>query len=233
MASKLPQAEWDWLTFLSNWHEREYERRYTLENVVATPISLLTGVCAIFFLLVTQYDYKDSGRVCLSFFALALVAALLFAGRSIFWVFKSYAIVKNGVYKGVPEATALRKHMNELVAYYKEHDPTMDGVQKFKDYFIEVLADQITVNVANNDDRTKNIQLSKKPLMYAFAALFLSLPSFLFNQFTKPDPVHKVSIVSQPSATTSKPLAPPPPPVRPAERQILDLPPPTQPKPGK
>jgi hypothetical protein len=213
-----PKAEFDWLTFLSNWHEKEYERRYTLENVVITPITLLTGAYGLAYLLFTQYDFKHSELFCSCLFVGSLVTALAFAVWSSFFVYKSYAVVKNKTYTNMPVAPLLRKHMDELVAYYKEHEPSADGVQKFKEYFVEMLANQISVNVENNDDRTVNIQQSKKPVMRAFLALFVALICFLFNQMQKPDPTYNVSLLPttamSKTATTPPPVLPTPPPPR-------------------
>jgi hypothetical protein len=219
-------AEWDWLTFLSNWHEKEYERRYTLENVVATPIGLLTGAYAIIYLLLTQYDFKHNSLLAICCFALPLVLSLGFSFAAAYYVYKSYAVVKSKVYRGLPEANALRQHMNDLVTHYKEFEPHTDATQKFKEYFIELLADQITTNVVNNDERTRNIQQAKQPLMICFLALFLVLPSFLYNQLTKPDPVYQVTLTPVNTSTMAQepkliPSSPPPPP---KERQIQQIP---------
>ncbi|MBF9221763.1 hypothetical protein [Hymenobacter ruricola] len=225
-----PKEDWDWLAFLSKWHETEYDRRYTLENVVTTPITLLTGVFGLSYLLITQFDYKHSSLYYLLFFLIPLAVALGYAFRSAVFVYRSYAVVKKGVYKNIPDAALLRRHMDNLVAHYKEHDPASDGVQKFKEYFVELLADQITVNVVNNDDRTINIQKSKGPIMGALLGLLLTMPGFLTNQLRKPDPTYQVTILPNSAnamSETTSPLPPPPP----MERQILDLPRPTQPLP--
>lgn len=198
------QEDWDWLAFLSNWHEKEYERRYTLENLVVTPITLLTGAYGLSYLLVTQYDFKSSGLLCSSLFILPLVIALCFACYSSYFVYKSYAVVKNKTYWNIPNPTLLREHMDELVAHYKQQNPREDGTQKFKDYFVELLAKQITVNIINNDDRTENIQDSKKPVMGALLALLLTMPCFLINQLTKPDLTYQVSILPHAAKAINK-----------------------------
>ena len=227
-----PQADWDWLAFLSNWHEKEYERRYTLENVVVTPITLLTGVYGLSYLLATQYDFKHGSNFCACLFIMLLIVALCFAIYSSVYVYLSYAVVKKKIYKNIPDPELLRQHMDDLVAHYKQHEPAEDGVQRFKDYFVGLLAQQITVNVVNNDNRTENIQKSKKPVMGALLALLLAMPCFLTNQLNRPDSTYQVAILPQSSTIMSKTATPPPPPP-PRERQILDLPPPIRPTPSQ
>ena len=212
-----PKADFDWLTFLSNWHEKEYERRYTLENVLVTPITLLTGAYGLTYLLASQYDYKHTNYWALTLFGVALLAGFVLTCQSTFFAYKSYAILKNGVYKGIPDATSLRKHMDDLVLYYRQNEPTADGVQEFKDYFVDLLAQQITVNVVNNDDRTVNLQKSKKPIARAFIALAFALVCFFVNQLAKPDTVYQVSVIPQSSTSMSKTNAPTPQPGPPRE----------------
>jgi hypothetical protein len=222
-----PQSDWDWLAFLSNWHEKEYERRYTLENLVVTPITLLTGAYGLSYLLVTQYDFKHGGWLCASLFVLAIVVAVGFACYSSFYVYKSYAVVKGKVYKNLPNPTLLRTHMADLVDHYNQHDPEEDGARKFQEYFVELLATQITANVINNDDRTENIQDSKKPVMGALLALLLAMPCFLTNQLTKPDSTYQVSVLPHTAEAMSKPTSPLPP----KEPQTPSPPPTTKPQP--
>ncbi|GAB3721202.1 hypothetical protein GCM10027594_01520 [Hymenobacter agri] len=235
MTTERPKAEFDWLTFLSNWHEKEYERRYTLENVLVTPITLLTGAYGLTYLLASQYDYKHTNNWALVLFGLALLAGFVLTCQSTFFAYKSYAVLKNGVYKGIPDATALRKHMDDLVLYYRQNEPTADGVQEFKDYFVDLLAQQITVNVVNNDNRTVNLQKSKKPIARAFIALAVGLLCFFVNQWSKPDTVYQVAIIPQPSTSVSKTTTSPPQtvplrrPTPPPHREKLDIPPPNQP----
>jgi len=153
--------EWDWLAFLLSWHEKEYERRYTLEGLVATPVGLLTGIYALIYLFSTQYDYKHSSALATACLAIPLATSCLLAFISATHVYYSYAVVKNKIYRGVPDANALRKHMGDLVVYYQEHSPQENATEKFKAYFIEILSDQITTNVLNNDERTRDIRKSK------------------------------------------------------------------------
>jgi hypothetical protein len=245
----LPQNEWDWLTFLSTWHSTEYERRYTLENVVTTPITLLTGAFGLQYLLTTQFDFESSGSLLTWFFVLPVATSFALCIYSSFYVYKSYAVLKNGVYKGIPDPKGLIFHMGGLVKHYRKHEPSSDGIQKFKEYFVKLLADQITVNVINNDDRTENIQKSKKPVMYALLALLFSLPCSLISQRNKPDQTYKVTLVraklamtdstisqlptmenqqgaklplAADSSETSKPGSKPPPPPPPRERSIKE-----------
>lgn len=227
--------DWDWLGFLLNWHEKEYERRYTLEGLVATPIGLLTGAFALMYLFSTQYDYKHSSGFITGCFLIPLLASLLHALYSAFHIYRSYAVVKNQVYRGVPDAKALRQHMTNLVNYYKENEPQEDATRKFKEYFIELLSDQLTTNVLNNDERTRDIQNAKPPLRNSLLALILVLPAFFYNQVNKPDTVYQVTLAPQnvlpmpkePSPSPQKvgPVAPTPP----RERQIKGLP---KPKPN-
>jgi len=125
--------------------------------------------------------------------------------------------------------------MSNLVSYYKENDPKEDATRKFKEYFIELLSDQLTTNVLNNDERTRDIQNAKPPLRNSLLALLLVLPAFFYNQVNKPDTVYLVTLTSPNSSPMPKetpsspqkvtPVAPAPP----RERQIKGEP---KPKPN-
>jgi hypothetical protein len=226
--------DWDWLGFLLSWHEKEYERRYTLEGLVSTPIGLLTGAFALMYLFSTQYDYKHSSNFSTGCFLLPLVSSLAYALCSASHIYRSYAVVKNKVYRGVPDARALRQHMTDLVGYYKENEPQEDATRKFKEYFVELLSDQLTTNVLNNDERTRDIQNAKPPLRNSLLALLLILPAFFYNQINKPDTVYQVALAPTTTLPMSKqpatqPTAPPQKvtpvaPVPPQERQIKEEP---------
>jgi hypothetical protein len=221
--------DWDWLGFLLNWHEKEYERRYTLEGMVATPIGLLTGAFALMYLFSTQYDYKHSSNFVTICFLLPLIGSLAFALYSALHIYRSYAVVKNKVYRGVPDAKALRQHMTNLVSYYKENEPQEDATRKFKEYFVELLSDQLTTNVLNNDERTRDIQNAKPPLRNCLLTLLFVLPAFFHNQINKPDTVYQVTLTPSTPPMAQQPAAPPQkvPPVAPSpprERQIKEVP---------
>ncbi|GAB2850485.1 hypothetical protein [Hymenobacter ruber] len=193
-------TEWDWLPFLSNWHEKEYERRFTLDSAVSIPISLLTGIFAILYILSTQYDYTVFPFIVNCIYIASIGVTLYFACVGSYFIYKSYAIVKNKSYKNLSPALELTSYLSALKNHYGKNNEHLANAE-FKTWFVGELADQLNVNIENNDVRTENLQDAKPKVMYSLLCIAIPCIFLIFNNLYKKEPVHQVKFVS----TSSQP----------------------------
>jgi hypothetical protein len=190
----------DKLQFLIDWYNREEERKASVENSLNIPIGILTLLFVVQFYLVKDFDfvnYKNWEIVSLSTFVTASWLSSLATG---FYIFKSYHNFPNEYkYGGIPYASQLLKHENELIEFYKQnatHFNNVKGEEKFIEYLQNKLAEQIDKNSFNNDEKYRFLNISKRLLLLSIFTLVISFIPFLTNTFIKPTKHQRVEMIN-------------------------------------
>ena len=211
------------LEFLKEWFYKEEERKGTLNDSLNIPIGILTGIVAVIYFALSNYNYENGDKFLKSFFIILIIVCVLFWLRSIFYLLFSYNNFHRGyAYKAFPSANFIKKEYETLTPYYEEYKSEFEETGVTLDKLAEANIEEILVqcidnNVFNNDKKSGYLHNAKTSIIICILTLFFSSILFSINYINyKQEEIHCVKIINQMSDRRI-----PPPPPRPQEPRVI------------
>lgn len=190
----------DRLSFLIDWYHKENERRTSLNDSLNIPIGILTGLFALMFFLIKEFDFKSEIHLWISFsFIVFLSASIIFWLLVVYNLFMSYnKLFKGYEYDGLPFATQLDEQYKGLVDYYNKYkgqlnqNTTIDSL--YEEQLIEMLSEYINTNVDNNDKKSEYLHVAKQFLFGCIMSIIICAIPFVINFLEYKDNPNKIKI---------------------------------------
>ena len=187
--------------FFKDWYQREDERLSDLNNSLNIPIGILTGLFAIIFFLIKEFNLQEENYwILLSFFFL-IISSIIFWIIVIFHLFKSYnKLFKGYEYEAFPFPSQLNNQYEELKKWHDENKEELDQEDTvesiYQNQLIEMISGYLEVNITNNDSKSKHLFIAKKFLLITIILISISVIPYSLNKIlTKaPDKIQKIEI---------------------------------------
>ena len=182
------------LEFYKEIHKTEFDRKNKIEEGISLPITIILGLVALIYSLLSEYDFKYLPRYNWLFVIPLFVCCILILA-SIISLSLVYASRK--WYKDMPYADKIEKYRKELDEFWRLSTDNNENYEKlsrddFTDYLIELYIAQSVNNTAKNDNKAKWNDRVKLSMLSSIFLGILTLPSFFYNFFNKPDKVYIV-----------------------------------------
>ncbi|MBL7136450.1 MAG: hypothetical protein ISS81_07660 [Candidatus Marinimicrobia bacterium] len=188
------------LNFLIEWYHKENERRTSLNNSLNIPIGILTGLFALIFFLIKEFDFENEINNWIYYsFILFLIISIIFWLLVVFNLFRSYnKLFKGYEYDGLPFATQLDEQYKGLETYVEQYrdlldkDITPDSL--YEEQLIAMLSEYINTNVDNNDTKSEYLHIAKQFLFGCIISIIICTIPFIINFLEHKDKIHKVQL---------------------------------------
>lgn len=211
------------IEFLKEWFYKEEERKGTLNDSLNIPIGILTGIVAVVYFVLSNYNYENGSKLLKFLFIILIIVCIFFWLRCIFYLLLSYNNFHRGYgYKAFPSADFIKKEYETLTPYYKEYKSEFEETGVTLDKLVENNIEEILVqcidnNVFNNDKKSGYLHNSKTSIIICILSLFFSSIIFSINYINyKQEEILCVKIINQMSDKRT-----PPPPPRPQEPRVI------------
>ncbi len=172
--------------FYKSLHERELDRRDSLNNSISTPIGLISAIIGVIFFFCTNY-YSNCNIIVKFMFFILVLSSVIFVCTSIYKLIKFY---NNGLssgyeYEGLPYAKELKEYYDYLVGINKHNKKINSNIPdtevEFRNYLIETFINTSGHNAFVNDKKAEYFYEVKKYIIFSIIPLLLSTILFAYN----------------------------------------------------
>jgi len=150
-------------------YQRELDRRADLDAKINVPITAITVLFSLIFLLVT----KTKGATCevLTLFYLFMSLSILFLLISLFFLVKSYTNFFPGhKYFSFPKASEIREYQLQLEEHHKDKEKAQEALEN---YLVEKYVKYATDGVRINDKRFDHLHYCRVCIILAMCTILV------------------------------------------------------------
>jgi hypothetical protein len=161
----------DSLKLYKSFYDRETNRRDILNNSVAIPIGILSGLIAALFFLASDFNYEIKGIFYCLFLGLIIIGAIMLI-IAVTYLAKSFTnFIKGHDYSEIAFLHEIELYRSELIVHYKRKEK---AEKKFMSYLKSEFIRCADHNAILNDRRSFFIFKTKQYLFIAVIAISLA-----------------------------------------------------------
>ena len=175
------------LDFYIDWYHKENERQISLNDSLNLPIGILTGLFAVIFFMLKEFNFLiETRRWVLYVFVILIILALICWILVAYNLYMSYNRLHKGYeFMGIPYPTVLNGQYDKLQTYIEENKSKLDSKitteTLFESQLSEMISEYLNRNISNNDQKSKFLHISKRYLLICILFIILSSIPFLCN----------------------------------------------------
>ncbi len=190
------------LDIYKEFYQKEFERKNELGNSLTIPIGIISVLATGIYFYLSTFDF-NTNRILTDIFILLLLAGTFYLLRSIYYLLRAYLVLQKKetpyAYLAFPES--LEDYFQRFKLHYigtglSEKQAEQKSHLKLKEYLTERYCKTTTENMKINDERSANLFLCKKQILFSLGILLASFIPFVFNYFIKSEKNQKIEVVS-------------------------------------
>lgn len=182
-------------------YQKEIERRSQLNNDISIPLGIISilGTGISFYLM--NFDFSYSKTINWIFIIMMFLSTFCLLG-SVYFLLKSYQVLQtNRVYDYLAYPNEIEEYYKKLTEYYLMLNGNVQIVsdktnEDFERYFIDAYLRTSTHNMTINDERTTNLYLCKRKLLYCVIFILCSFIPFLYVNYKEEKKIDKIQITN-------------------------------------